>query len=140
MPVLRPPPAATLAQHRSLAWRFALWSLLGFLLLGTAHAHLHRSHGAARATAQAASGRAGDSALHASAPVGEEHGHHQHSDDPLQDLLTLGHNHVSGTCPGLPPMLWTLAAAPQAAQPVAPWPECILRDSPPGTPFRPPIA
>ena len=134
-------PAMTRPPRRALAWLFAFSSLLGFLLFGTAaqaHDHGHRHETAAHAEA-ASSHHADESASDEAKPADDDHGH-RHSGDPLKDLLTLGHNHVGGACPGLPPTLWILAAAPHATQPVVPWPERTLGDSPPDNPFRPPIA
>jgi hypothetical protein len=129
-------------QRHALAGRLVFWSLLlGFLLLGTAaqaHDHSHRHAAPARAEAMPSPpDDATASGQHT--PADDEHGH-QHSGDALKDLLTLGHNHVGGTCPGLPPTLWILVDAPHVSQPVVPWPERTLGDSRPDTPFRPPIA
>lgn len=94
----------------------------------------------ATAHAEAAPSRhAGESDSDEATPADDDHGHH-HSGDSLKDLLALGHSHVGGTCPGLPPTLWILAAAPLVPQPAVPWPDCTLGDSPPENPFRPPIA
>ncbi|WP_313919590.1 hypothetical protein [Tahibacter sp.] len=130
----------TRPQRRAMARLLAFWSLLGFLLLGTtaqAHDHGHRHVGTTHA--QAITSHPTDDSVSGEAMPDDEHGHH-HSGDPLKDLLTLGHNHVGGTCPGLPPTLWILADAPHAPQPAVPWPERTLGDSRPDTPFRPPIA
>lgn len=135
----RSQPAMLHPQRRALARLLAFLSLLGFLMLGTAaqaHDHGHR-HGAAAESASSRHG--GESASDTATPAGEEHGHH-HSGDPLEDLLTLGHNHVGGASPSLPPALWILAVAPHTAQPIVPWPERPLGESPPDNPFRPPIA
>jgi len=118
-------------------------SLLGFLLIsvtaqahGHGHAHQHTAATQSKATWAA---HADDHATAEEVPRDDGHGHH-HSGDPLKDLLTLGHNHVGGTCPGLPPALWLVAAAPQVAQVLTAWPWCAPGDSPPDNPFRPPIA
>lgn len=127
-------------QRFTLTWVLACLSLLGLLLLGgtTAQAHGHR-HTATAHAAATSSHHAEESVSDDAAPTDDDHGH-RHSGDPLKDLLTLGHNHIGGACPGLPPTLWILAAAPHATQPVVPWPERTLGDSPPDNPFRPPIA
>lgn len=139
MSVPRSQPAMSYPQRRALVRLLAFWSLLGFLMLGTtaqAHDHGHRHRAAAQSTSHH---HADESAPDTATPADEEHGHH-HSGDPLKDLLTLGHNHVCGASPGLPPALWVLAVAPHAAQPLVPWLERPLGESPPDNPFRPPIA
>ena len=127
-------------QRPKLRCLLACLLLLCLLLLGgtAAQAHGHRHMATAHAEATS-SHHAHESVSGEAAPADDDHGH-RHSGDPLEDLLTLGHNHVGGACPGLPPTLWILAAAPHATQPVVPWPERTLGDSPPDNPFRPPIA
>lgn len=136
----RAQPAMSRSPRRALAWLLALCSLLSLLLLGTAaqaHGHGHRHVPTTHAKA-APDAHSHESASDEVSPDDDEHGH-RHSGDPLKDLLTLGHNHVGGGCPGLPPTPWVLAAAPHATQPVVAWPERTLGDSPPDNPFRPPI-
>lgn len=136
----RAQPAMTLPRHRAPVWLLVISALASLLLLGNAakaHEHGHRHAPPVRADA-ARHAHVHENPADTASPGDEEHGHH-HSGDPLKDLLTLGHNHVSSACPGLPPTSWILAAAPNAAQPVVPWPERLLVDSPPDSPFRPPI-
>ncbi len=103
-----------------------------------AHGHSHR-HSATAHSQVEPDAHAGNSASAENGATDEEDGH-SHSGDPLKDLLTLGHNHIGSSCPGLPPAAWILAAAPHVSQPVVSWPDRAPGDSPPDNPFRPPIA
>ncbi|MBL8300013.1 MAG: hypothetical protein JNN30_16865 [Rhodanobacteraceae bacterium] len=124
------------SRRRAPVLLLAFWSLLGFLLqaaVAQAHGYGHE-HRQVSAGFQDGASRSGA----ASAEI-DEHGHH-HTGDPLSDLLTLGHNHVGSACPGLPPLLWVLAAAPRITQPAVPWSKTVVGDSTRDSPFRPPIS
>jgi hypothetical protein len=116
----------------------ALMAVLSFAKTTQAHDHGHR-HSAAAYTQFSSTMQPDESEARDGVPADDEPGH-RHSGDPLGDLLTLGHHHLGGAGPGLPPTLWFLAASPRVTQPVVPWSERIFSDSPRDTPFRPPTS
>lgn len=135
----RAPPDLSRLQRSALAPLFVFLVLLAFLAFAkSAQAHDH-GHGRSAAAQTSSTRQADETASGESVPADDEHGH-RHSGDPLEDLLTLGHHHLGGACPGLPPTVWFLAVSPRVTQPVVPWPERIFGDGPRDTPFRPPIA
>lgn len=120
---------------RTIVWLVAVWlcaaawmaGLLGDARALIAHGHAHRAVSAASALASSAS------------PHDVDHGH-DHSGDPIQDLLTLGHHHVGCPSLGLPPDLVLRVPVFPPTNPAFLPRRSFLEDEPPQTLFRPPIA
>jgi hypothetical protein len=141
-----PQPTRTPTSRRLLVWLFAFCALIG-LSLGSAssalaHGHGH-SHGARIAPVATAQHEPAVVSVVVAASTTRAHDEddHQHTGDPLIDLLTLGHTHTGGgTYAGLPPAMWGLPIVVLGRQPIQPWQDRPPGDAPPGNPFRPPIA
>ena len=124
----------SLVLPRALAWLVVAWLGMAALLAGfsgeaIAHTpHVHCAHDDVSAMMSATHDMLRD----------VEHGH-DHSGDPIQDLLKLGHHHVGCPSLGLPPSLvlhvLVLPPADPGFQPRGP----AIDDDLPDSLFRPPI-